>query len=135
MKNFFFCKSQDPAVFSWEAQQIMKQALFMRYSLIPYWYTLYYQASTISTTVVQPLVSEYGFFFRIYMHWIQFIGFRFTNDPNTYNIDKQFLVGSAILVSANFVSVNIQLLWEIIAHYYSLEFYFYYCLHSTRYLV
>ena len=31
---------------------------------------------------------------------------RFTNDPNTFNIDKQFLVGSAILVSPNLFSVN-----------------------------
>jgi alpha-glucosidase (family GH31 glycosyl hydrolase) len=37
----------------------MKQALLMRYSLIPYWYTLYYQATTSSKTVVQPLLAEY----------------------------------------------------------------------------
>ncbi|CAF1690722.1 unnamed protein product, partial [Adineta ricciae] len=37
-------KAQDPAVFSWEAQQIMKQALLMRYSLLPYWYTLFFKA-------------------------------------------------------------------------------------------
>jgi alpha-glucosidase (family GH31 glycosyl hydrolase) len=32
----------------------------------------------------------------------------YTDDPNTYNIDQQFLVGSAILVSPNLVSVNSQ---------------------------
>ncbi|CAF4571673.1 unnamed protein product, partial [Rotaria magnacalcarata] len=38
-------RDQDPASFSWEAQQIMKQALLMRYSLIPFWYTLHHQAT------------------------------------------------------------------------------------------
>ena len=51
-------QDQDPASFSWEAQQIMKQALLMRYSLAPFWYTLHYQASTTSTTIVQPLFFE-----------------------------------------------------------------------------
>ncbi|CAF1330547.1 unnamed protein product [Adineta ricciae] len=76
-------KAQDPAVFSWEAQQIMKQALLMRYSLLPYWYTLFFKASSISTTVIEPLFFEYP------------------NDENTYNIDRQFLVGPALLVSPN----------------------------------
>ncbi|CAF3695883.1 unnamed protein product [Adineta steineri] len=76
-------KDQDPASFSWEAQQIMKQALLMRYSLIPFWYTLHYEASTKSRTIVQSLFSEY------------------LNDENTYNIDQQFLIGRALLVSPN----------------------------------
>ncbi len=33
--------------------------------------------------------------------------FRYPNDENTYNIDQQFLLGPAILVSPNLVSVNI----------------------------
>ncbi|CAF3693223.1 unnamed protein product, partial [Rotaria sordida] len=48
---------QDPASFSWEAQQIMKQALIMRYSLIPFWYTLHYEAAIESKTIIQPLFS------------------------------------------------------------------------------
>ncbi|CAF3783626.1 unnamed protein product [Rotaria sordida] len=84
--NAIGAKAQDPAVFSWEAQQIMKQALLMRYSLLPYWYTLFFKASTISTTVIEPLFFEYP------------------NDEITYNIDRQFLVGPAILVSPNLVS-------------------------------
>ncbi|CAF1050538.1 unnamed protein product [Adineta steineri] len=76
-------KDQDPASFSWEVQQIMKQALLMRYSLIPFWYTLHYEASSKSRTIVQPLFSEY------------------LNDKNTYNIDQQFLIGRALLISPN----------------------------------
>ncbi|CAF4140355.1 unnamed protein product [Rotaria sordida] len=81
--NSIDAKDQDPAVFSWTAQQIMKQALLMRYSLIPFWYTLHHQAAMASKTIVQPLVSEYP------------------NDENTFNIDQQFLVGRALLVSPN----------------------------------
>ncbi|CAF3535176.1 unnamed protein product [Rotaria sp. Silwood1] len=76
-------KDQDPASFSWETQQIMKQALMMRYSLIPFWYTLHHEATMKSKTIVQPLFSEY------------------INDENTYDIDRQFLVGRALLVSPN----------------------------------
>ncbi|CAF3994478.1 unnamed protein product [Rotaria sordida] len=46
-------------------------------------YTLFFKASTISTTVIEPLFFEYP------------------NDENTYSIDRQFLVGPAILVSPN----------------------------------
>ncbi|CAF0929492.1 unnamed protein product [Adineta ricciae] len=79
-------KAQDPASFSWEAQQIMKQALLMRYSLSPFWYTLHHKAAMRSQTVVQPLFFEYP------------------NDANTYNIDQQFLIGTALLISPNLVS-------------------------------
>ena len=67
---FDIFQDQDPAVFSPQAQQIMKQALLMRYSLIPYWYTLHYLATTKARTVVQPLLFEYpsltcfSFFFQ-----------------------------------------------------------------------
>ncbi|CAF2048966.1 unnamed protein product [Rotaria magnacalcarata] len=79
-------RDQDPASFSWEAQQIMKQALLMRYSLIPFWYTLHHQATMESRTILQPLFFEY------------------LNDVNTYNIDEQFLLGRAILVSPNLIA-------------------------------
>jgi alpha-glucosidase (family GH31 glycosyl hydrolase) len=51
-------QDQDPAVFSPAAQLIMKRALRYRYTLIPYWYTLHYEATTKSKTVVQPLLFE-----------------------------------------------------------------------------
>ncbi|CAF3331628.1 unnamed protein product [Rotaria socialis] len=79
-------KDQDPAAFSLTTQQIMKQALLMRYSLAPFWYTLYHKAAMVSRTLVQPL------------------HFEFPNDNNTLGIDQQFLIGSAILVSPSLVS-------------------------------
>lgn len=53
-------QDQDPAAFSSDAQKNMKQALIMRYTLAPFWYTLHYLASTESKTIVQPLVFEFA---------------------------------------------------------------------------
>ena len=58
----------------------------MRYELLPYYYTLFYKASrpvtsTPSATVTRPLFFE------------------FPNDPNTYPIDEQFMVGSGLMIS------------------------------------
>ena len=36
-------KDQDPAVFSFDAQEIMKKYLNMRYSLLPYLYTCFFR--------------------------------------------------------------------------------------------
>ena len=52
-------QDQDPASFSYQAQQSMKQALLMRYSLVPFWYTLHHEAAMLSRTIVQPLFFEY----------------------------------------------------------------------------
>jgi alpha-glucosidase (family GH31 glycosyl hydrolase) len=38
----------------------MKQAVQMRYSLIPFWYTLHHQAAMASTMIVRPLFAEYA---------------------------------------------------------------------------
>ena len=58
----------------------------MRYELLPYYYTLFYKASrpvtsTPSATVTRPLFFE------------------FPNDPNTYPIDEQFMVGNGLMIS------------------------------------
>jgi len=87
----------------------MKQALLMRYSLIPYWYTLFFEAVTASTTVVRPLLFEYSSYNNcIDIQLNDLLLFRYPNDENTYNIDQQFLVGPAVLVSPNLVQVNTQ---------------------------
>jgi lysosomal alpha-glucosidase len=51
-------KDQDPAVFSKEAQDIMKKYLNIRYSLLPYLYTNFYRSSEFGETVVRPLFFE-----------------------------------------------------------------------------
>jgi alpha-glucosidase (family GH31 glycosyl hydrolase) len=86
----------------------MKQALLMRYSLIPFWYTLHYEAAMKSKTVVQPLFSEYICNFIINIDSSFSLLFRYLNDENTYDIDQQFLVGRALLVSPNLLPVITQ---------------------------
>jgi len=53
----------------------------IRYTLLPYLYTLFYLHYTQGSTVVRPLWHEYA------------------NDSETHGIDRQFLWGSAFLVS------------------------------------
>ena len=80
-------KSQEPYVWP-SVAAISRQVLGIRYSLLPYYYTLFYKASRPvdpqnppSATVTRPLFFE------------------FPKDSNTYGIDRQFLVGSGLLVS------------------------------------
>lgn len=74
-------KDQDPAVFSPSAQEIMKKALKTRYALLPYLYGLFFTSSQIGDTVVRPLFFE------------------FPQDVQTHKIDRQFMLGEAILIT------------------------------------
>lgn len=49
---------QDPAVFSKPAQDAIRDALNIRYKLLPYLYTLYYKSHIYGETVVRPLFFE-----------------------------------------------------------------------------
>ena len=62
--------------------------LGIRYSILPYYYTLFYKThrpvdttNTPTATVTRPLFFE------------------FQKDVNTYSIDRQFMIGSAIMIS------------------------------------
>lgn len=72
---------QDPAKFSDAAQAIMKKALQVRYTLLPYLYTLFYEAHNKGTPVIRPLFFE------------------FPHEPHTYEIDAQFMWGKSLLIS------------------------------------
>lgn len=72
---------QEPYVFGQRAQAAMRTALNLRYSLLPFLYTLFHHAHTSADTVARPLFIE------------------FPTDPNCQSIDKQFLWGSSLLIS------------------------------------
>ncbi|XP_037648431.1 lysosomal alpha-glucosidase isoform X1 [Sebastes umbrosus] len=72
---------QEPYVFGQKAQAAMRSALNLRYSLLPFLYTLFHHAHTSADTVARPLFVE------------------FPSDPNSQTIDRQFLWGSSLLIS------------------------------------
>ncbi|XP_052029484.1 maltase-glucoamylase [Apodemus sylvaticus] len=79
--NTIGTRRQDPVSWNKTFEDISRSVLETRYTLLPYLYTLMYQAHTEGSTVVRPLLHE------------------FVSDRETWNIDKQFLLGPAFLVS------------------------------------
>ncbi|XP_070579473.1 sucrase-isomaltase, intestinal-like [Ptychodera flava] len=72
---------QDPASFGPEFAAEAREILHVRYTLLPYLYTLFFYSHTTGSTVVRPLMHE------------------FTNDAVTWSIDRQFLWGPALMIS------------------------------------
>ncbi|XP_076422553.1 maltase-glucoamylase isoform X3 [Peromyscus maniculatus bairdii] len=79
--NTIGTRRQDPVSWDETFENISRSVLETRYTLLPYLYTLMYKAHTEGSTVVRPLLHE------------------FVADRETWNIDKQFLLGPAFLVS------------------------------------
>ncbi|XP_033761031.1 sucrase-isomaltase, intestinal-like isoform X1 [Pecten maximus] len=76
-----FFRDQDPASWNEEFVQITRHILLVRYKLLPYYYTLFHDAHQNGKTVARPLMFE------------------FPEDKNTWNIDRQFLIGPAFMVT------------------------------------
>ncbi|KAK5608749.1 hypothetical protein CRENBAI_020963 [Crenichthys baileyi] len=76
-------KPQDPAFYGANSVLLRssKHYLTIRYTLLPYLYTLFYKAHTTGETVVRPLVHE------------------FYSDSNTWEVDRQFLWGKHLLIT------------------------------------
>ncbi|XP_068879916.1 sucrase-isomaltase, intestinal [Aphelocoma coerulescens] len=74
-------KRQDPAAWDTTFQNISRNVLNIRYTLLPYLYTLMHDAHAHGSTVVRPLLHE------------------FVEDRTTWDIDQQFLWGPALLIS------------------------------------
>lgn len=72
---------QDPAAFGPDMIRSSREVLNTRYKLLPFLYTLLYEAHTFGSTVVRPLVNE------------------FPTDSTAREIDRQFLWGSSLLIS------------------------------------
>ncbi|XP_075544668.1 lysosomal alpha-glucosidase-like [Dermacentor variabilis] len=72
---------QDPFSLGETVIEAASKNLRIRYMLIPYLYTLFYRSHVYGETVARPLFFE------------------FPDDPQTYDIDEQFMWGSAFLFS------------------------------------
>ena len=69
---------------------ISRKYLAIRYSLLPYYYTLFFVASHDSSDIKILLPSAMV---------IKPLFFDFYKDPEVISIDTQFVIGSAIMVS------------------------------------
>ncbi|KAI9806522.1 MAG: hypothetical protein M1833_003709 [Piccolia ochrophora] len=78
--NILSADPQEPYVWS-SVMDASKSAMSIRYALLPYMYTLFYQAHTTGSTVMRALAWE------------------FPNDPALANADRQFLLGPSLLIT------------------------------------
>lgn len=74
-------RRQEPWQFGDEVVDIYRKYVELRYRFLPYIYDLFYQGEQNGLPVMRPLVLHYE------------------NDPKTYNLNSEFLVGENILVA------------------------------------
>ncbi|KAM5303222.1 putative maltase-glucoamylase 2 [Glossophaga mutica] len=74
-------RRQDPVAWNSTFEMYSRRVLQTRYTLLPYLYTLMHKAHAEGSTVVRPLLHE------------------FSKDRTTWDIDRQFMLGPAVLVS------------------------------------
>ncbi|XP_045351895.1 probable maltase-glucoamylase 2 isoform X2 [Leopardus geoffroyi] len=79
--NTIGTRRQDPVAWNSTFEMYSRKVLQTRYALLPYLYTLMHKAHVEGSTVVRPLLHE------------------FTNDRVTWDIDRQFMLGPAVLIS------------------------------------
>ncbi|XP_006887299.1 PREDICTED: maltase-glucoamylase, intestinal-like [Elephantulus edwardii] len=88
--NTMGTRRQDPVSWNSTFADISRRVLQTRYTLLPYLYTLMHQAHVEGSTVVRPLLHE------------------FPGDSNTWDIDRQFMLGPALLISPVLESGTVQ---------------------------
>ncbi len=71
----------EPWVFGDRTEKICRDYIQLRYQLLPYIYTLFWEAATTGAPILRPLLYEYP------------------NDPNTYHLYDQVMLGSAIMAA------------------------------------
>ncbi|XP_031652287.1 maltase-glucoamylase, intestinal [Oncorhynchus kisutch] len=79
--NGKFNPRQDPVSWNASFSEASRDVLNIRYTLLPYLYTLMFYAHSEGSTVVRPLLHE------------------FVSDRKTWDIHRQFLWGPALLIS------------------------------------
>lgn len=73
-------KRREPWVYGDEHTAIHRTVSMIRYSLLPYWYTVFYETYKTGIPIMRPMFSE------------------FPNNELTFTMDDQWMVGSSLLV-------------------------------------
>lgn len=73
-------RHREAYLFQGQTLDLIRDAVNLRYSFIPYWYTLFYEAHKTGLPIMRPT-------------W-----YHESRDENAYNLDDQHLVGQALLV-------------------------------------
>lgn len=73
-------KRREPWVFGEPYTTILRSVALVRYSLLPYWYSVFFEAHFLGLPVMRAMFME------------------FPNDPRTFAMDDQWMVGDALLV-------------------------------------
>jgi alpha-glucosidase len=76
-----FALPQEPWAFGEPYTSIIRKHIELRYALLPYLYSLFYEAHTTGSPILRPLVMEYQ------------------DDPSVRNLSNEFLVGEYLLVA------------------------------------
>jgi alpha-glucosidase len=76
-----FTRQQEPWVFGSDIEAICREYIQLRYRLLPYLYTLFWEAAQQGTPVLRPLF------------------YHFPDDAHTYRIHDQALLGAALLAA------------------------------------
>jgi len=71
----------EPWVFGDRVERICREYINLRYQLLPYFYTLFWEAATTGAPILRPLL------------------YHFPNDLNTYTLYDQVLIGSSLMAA------------------------------------
>uniref|UniRef100_A0A0N4ZV17 Gal_mutarotas_2 domain-containing protein n=1 Tax=Parastrongyloides trichosuri TaxID=131310 RepID=A0A0N4ZV17_PARTI len=74
------CKRREPWLYQDSTRNAIRSAIIQRYFFLPYWYTLFYEHGLTGKPIIRPLFSE------------------FPEDEQSYDEERSFMVGSALLV-------------------------------------
>lgn len=74
-------RNQEPWTFNDEVEEICRKYIELRYRMLPYLYSLFYESTCTGIPIMRPLVLE------------------FPKDRNTYHLSDQFLFGKDLLVA------------------------------------
>ncbi len=91
---------REPWNFSEKTQKIVREMLNLRYRLIPYIYTESHIASEHGFPILRPLVLE------------------FNDDPNTFNIEDEFLCGRNLLIAPILTKSNSRIIYFPLGDWY-----------------